>query len=298
MADADLTQYNGTPAWVATADVATAADTYLEPTDFKKITALDNGLNKAPVNRALSRIKDLLIGLRGATVGDFAGAVPRVFKSLWVDPTAGGISPSADGDITAYVGNVRAGINSYADGAFVGQLAAVIGLYASATLARLLQYSLQLEGTTTGTFGANPPLATSVKNELRAKNMPKAWGWVSIQAGVVNASSGWGNWTAVTTTNVTRPGKVVTDRLAITLNDAMDNINYSIVAMTVRADGSNMIVPFALTDTRTTGLIDIGFWNLGFNPPAPPAPPFGTYNTWGVDGTFEVTFHIFGQQTT
>lgn len=293
MSNSDLTQYNGAAAWVATANVGTASDPYLVPTDFKQITAFLNAMNQAPVNVALSKAKDLIIGLRGATIGDFAGAVPRTFKSLEVDSTGGAVSGATDGDIWASAGNLIAAVNSYADGAFLGQLACVIGVYAAATLSRQTEAALQFEGTGTGANDSNPPLATSVKNQLRAKNATKCWGYVSIQSGTVNAVQGWGNWTAATTNALM--GKVVGDRLRLTLNDAMDDIYYSVQAIVRRTDGSNPIVTQIMTDTITTGLVDIGFWNLG---KGGAAPPYGDWNTWAFDGTFEVLFTIDGKQTT
>lgn len=99
MSNADLTQYNGTQAFPASADVGTNADQYLVPTDGKLITALSNILNEAPVNVALHRLKDYVLGLRGAIIGDFAFANLKTVKSLNVDGSGGQPSAASTGSI-------------------------------------------------------------------------------------------------------------------------------------------------------------------------------------------------------
>lgn len=95
--DSDLQQYNGSASFPATADVGTNADPYLIPTDGPIVCADNNGLNQAPVNRVTKRIKELLLGLRGATIGDFAGAIQKTFKSLHVDGGGGSTSTQPAG---------------------------------------------------------------------------------------------------------------------------------------------------------------------------------------------------------
>lgn len=99
MSDADLTQYNGTAAFPSTADVGTNADQFLVPTDDKVITALSNIAGEAPVRRSLDRLKDYYLGIRGAIIGDFVGAVRKTLKSLEVDGTGGATSTAAAGTI-------------------------------------------------------------------------------------------------------------------------------------------------------------------------------------------------------
>ena len=99
MSDADLTQYNGTSAFPSTADVGTNADQFLVPTDDKVITALSNIAGEAPVRRSLDRLKDYYLGIRGAIIGDFVGAVRKTLKSLEVDGTGGATSTAAAGTI-------------------------------------------------------------------------------------------------------------------------------------------------------------------------------------------------------
>jgi len=101
MSNADLTQYNGTQAFPATVDVGTNADPFLTPTDGFKITALSNLANEAPVNVSLKRIKDLILGLRGATIGDFLGASRKTFHSLLVDGVGGTASALSSGIVQA-----------------------------------------------------------------------------------------------------------------------------------------------------------------------------------------------------
>ena len=99
MADADLTQYNGSSAFPTPADVGTNADTYLVPTDDKIITALSNLAGEAPVRRSLERLKDYYLGLRGAVLGDFLGAAMKTLKSLQVDGTGGAAATAVAGTI-------------------------------------------------------------------------------------------------------------------------------------------------------------------------------------------------------
>lgn len=99
MSNADLTQYNGSQAFPASADVGTNADQYLVPTDGKLITALSNIINEAPVNVALHRLKDYVLGLRGAIIGDFAFANRKSLHSILVDSVGGSASPLSGGII-------------------------------------------------------------------------------------------------------------------------------------------------------------------------------------------------------
>lgn len=99
MSNADLTQYNGSQAFPATADVGTNADPYLTPTDGFTITALSNLVNEAPVNVSLRRLKDYVLGLRGAIIGDFVGASRKTFKAVDIDGAGGLASGSPAGSL-------------------------------------------------------------------------------------------------------------------------------------------------------------------------------------------------------
>jgi hypothetical protein len=87
MSNTDLQQYNSTGGGVfpTTGQVNTNADQYLIPTDGPLVTADSNNPNQAPINVVTKTIRDWLVGLRGAIVGDFTGAVRKTLKSLEVD---------------------------------------------------------------------------------------------------------------------------------------------------------------------------------------------------------------------
>jgi hypothetical protein len=74
VANTDLQQRNETPYFAPTADVNTNTDPYLVPTDGKIISAQNNGTDEAPILPVLLKIRGTLAGLRGAIIGDFAGA--------------------------------------------------------------------------------------------------------------------------------------------------------------------------------------------------------------------------------
>lgn len=92
MSNTDLQQYNGAASFPTTGNVGTNADPLLLPTDGPLVTADSNAALQAPVNVSLRRFKDLLLGLRGAIVGDFAGAVRKTLASWEVDALGGATS--------------------------------------------------------------------------------------------------------------------------------------------------------------------------------------------------------------
>jgi hypothetical protein len=171
MADGDLTQYNGTPSFPATADVGTGTDPFLVPTDGAVVTASSNLPDEAPVNRSLERTKDLLLGLRGATIGDFAGASIKTFKSLQVDGTGGAVSTTSPGNIEP-TGSVVADGNVVADiVAARNNLRAVRA--GSLTLWQQFHNRGVYSRTGFSADGSNPPQGTVMPNTIYAKNIPK-----------------------------------------------------------------------------------------------------------------------------
>ena len=153
MSNADLTQYNGSQAFPASADVGTNADQYLVPTDGKLITALSNIINEAPVNVALHRLKDYVLGLRGAIIGDFALANRKTLHSVLVDANGGTASALSGGYVQS----------------LYGYLAGAVGA---------IQASLspaQLSFTSTVASGSNPAGTAAAANTLDALMIPKAW---------------------------------------------------------------------------------------------------------------------------
>lgn len=174
MSDSDLTQSNDAAVFPATADFNTNADPFLVPSDAKKITAFGNAPGQAPVNPSIRRLHALLAGLRGAIIGDFAGAAIKTLKSLKVDGTGGAASTAAAGDIEAV--NVRL---PSITGLFIGGQGFLDTLltmgFSGADRLLLSGTRLSWISTASGGSGANPPSTTATKNQLRALNTPKAW---------------------------------------------------------------------------------------------------------------------------
>jgi len=169
MSDADLTQYNGTSAFPSTADVGTNADTFLVPTDDKVITALSNIAGEAPVRRSIDRLKDYYLGLRGAVIGDFLGAVQKTLKSFYVDGT-GGVTHTVTGGygqaLTAFLVGATGAIRAQLDTAKL----AFMGTAAS---------------------GSNPLATAAAPNTLDSLMVPKAWvRWETDGAGGITFSDG------------------------------------------------------------------------------------------------------------
>lgn len=291
MMDSDLQQYNGTQAFPATADVGTNADTFLLPTDGPIVTADSNGANMAPVNRGGKRIKDYILGLRAALLGDFAGAVQKTVKSLYADLTGGTTHTKTPG--TVYASGPAGGVGT-AICAETGDVVASLGFLKSSTGAyvgngtedgRLLPVALRFIGTTNGAGGANPPRATPFKNQLRAKNIPKLWGRVAGSGGVFSIHEGFGGWTAtlVDLSPATDPYRI---RITIDAGSAMDNANYAPVFGIMGAAGSGRYHVHAVSDTMTTTQFDIVLLIL---------PTLVIANV--TTDVFDVSFHVDGQQT-
>lgn len=197
MSNADLTQYNGSQAFPASADVGTNADQYLVPTDGKLITALSNIMNEAPVNVALHRLKDYVLGLRGAIIGDFALANRKTLHSVLVDANGGTASALSGGYVQS----------------LYGYLAGAVGA---------IQSSLspaQLSFTSTVASGSNPAGTAAGANTLDALMIPKAWiRWETNGVGGITYDDGG------RVASVTLPGG---SRVRITFATPFDNTNYS-----------------------------------------------------------------------
>jgi len=99
MAGTDLAQYNGTQSFPARTDVGTNADPLLTVTDGPIVTADSNAAAQSPINVSVKRIKDLLLGLRAAIIGDFAGAVQKTLRALVVDAQGGNTTTPPAGSI-------------------------------------------------------------------------------------------------------------------------------------------------------------------------------------------------------
>ena len=197
MSNADLTQYNGTQAFPATADVGTNADPYLTPTDGFTITAFSNLVNEAPVNVSLRRLKDYVLGLRGAIIGDFVGANRKTMHSLLVDGTGGAVSTLTAGYMQT--------LTSYLVGA--------VGSIRSTLSGPSLSFS------NTAASGSNPAGTVAGANVLDALMIPKAWvRWETNGAGLITYSDGG------RVSSVTLPGG---SRVRVTFATPFDNTLYS-----------------------------------------------------------------------
>lgn len=99
-ADADLQQYNRPAANAEAANAASAlTSALLLPSDGKLITADANSAGKAPVNRSLKELGDMIAGVRCMILGNCASVNRRTVKALEVDASGGLVSTSPDGTI-------------------------------------------------------------------------------------------------------------------------------------------------------------------------------------------------------
>jgi len=125
-ADVDLQQYNGTSTW--SSDLTAAS--MLLPRDGKYVTADNNASGKAPVNRSLKQIKDLLIGMHDGIFGSRSGSQLRSVRSLYADGSGGASYSMTNGTIKAHgnliseAGNVRANQDVSSD---TGNIVALVG---------------------------------------------------------------------------------------------------------------------------------------------------------------------------
>lgn len=231
MSNADLTQYNGTQAFPASADVGTNADQYLVPTDGKLITALSNILNEAPVNVALHRLKDYVLGLRGAIIGDFAAANRKTLHSLLVDANGGLASALSGGYVQSLYG--------FLSGAF------------GAIQSSLTPASLAFTGTVAS--GSNPAGTAAAANTLDALMIPKAWiRWETNGLGGISYTDGG------RVANVVILGG---NTIRITFATPFDNTYYTVSKWIWDL---NTLAEIASRPTTTAlGYIDI---NLGLDP--------------------------------
>jgi hypothetical protein len=301
MANTDLQQRNETPYFAPTADVNTNTDPYLVPTDGKIISAQNNGTNEAPILPVLLKIRGTLAGLRGALVGDFAGAVQKTVRSFYADDTGGNTHAKAAGtivakqqlraeidgivaeagDIVATTGKIRA-LGDYVQALVNGFIA---GNTATAEYSNLTAGILRFLGTTA--TNSNPARGTSLKNQLRAVNVLKYSGRIKIIGGVITVEEGAGNWSAST---VILAGKTYDHRLRITLADAFANIDYSVTyGMNINDNEGNVPIPITMEDTLAVGQFDICFFNAATN---------AVTQLYPQTTDLRVSFHVHGIQTT
>jgi len=301
VANTDLQQRNETPYFAPTADVNTNTDPYLVPTDGKIVSAQSNGTDEAPILPVLLTIRGTLAGLRGALVGDFAGAVQKTVRSFYADDTGGNTHAKAAGtivakqqlraeidgivaeagDIVATTGKIRA-LGDYVQALVNGFIA---GNTATAEYSNLTAGILRFLGTTA--TNSNPARGTSLKNQLRAVNVLKYSGRIKIIGGVITVEEGAGNWSA---SIVTLGGKTYAQRLRITLGDAFANADYSVTyGININDNEPYIPVPVTMEDTYAAGLFDICFFNSSAGIIAQLLP---------LSSDLRVSFHVHGIQTT
>lgn len=295
MADSNLQQYNGTPIFPSTADVNTNADPYLLPTDGPVVTADSNPLGYAPVNKGLKKMRDWVVGLRGALVGDFAGAVQKSVKSFYADltggathtkpagtitasgPAAPGVAIEAetgdiqatDGDILALTGKIRALVD-YIQSVTNGFISGDLSIPAYAGLDRGI---LRFIGTVSA--GSNPAATTAMKNQLRALNIPKAW-------------------VSFTTNGAVGTACIVSDGQGIA--SVVRTTTYFTVTFAAAFDSAEYAVTYSLTDypqhwigvtNKLAGSCDVVVFDT-----------VGILDPVNIDTTKRVDLHFHGRQTT
>jgi hypothetical protein len=301
MSNTDLQQYNATPSFPSTANVNTNADPYLLPTDGPLVTADSNAVLQAPVNSSLKAMRDWVVGLRGAIIGDFAGAVQKTVRSWYANltggtthtkaagtitasgPAAPGVAIEAEtgdiqataGDILALTGKIRALVD-YIQSVTNGFISGDLSIPAYAGLDRGI---LRFIGTVSS--GSNPARGTSLKNQLRAKNIPKGYMYVTFAGGAITRQEGAGAWTA----SIVNTGGADPYRIRFTLADAMDDAYYAPV-FNVEGGGSTWAGIEA--DTKTTTQFDVSLWL---------APGMQLDVTTAL-GPVSIVGHLHGQQTT
>jgi hypothetical protein len=302
MSNTDLQQFNGTQEFPATADVGTNADTYLIPTDGKLITADSNLTNQAPANPSKQRIKNLYLGLRAATIGDFMGAIRKTFKSLHVDGTGGATSAIPAGEIeaasniTSTGGNVEATVgdllapggsctvdqNVTAGAAVISDGGLVISGNAAGEHTELTEARLEFLDTGTGSGDANPPQGTAIPNQQRAINIPKCSAFINMaMAGTIGSFAGHGIASAAINGGDST-------RIDITFTTAFDDTNFTFLTGPTRAGAAAILaMPFERLDLRTTTGTSVQVWNTVAGAPV-------DFNATAIN--FSV--HFNGKQTT
>lgn len=219
MADSDLTQSNDTAVFPATADFNTNADPFLIPTDGKKITASSNAPNQAPVNRAIKRLHALVAGLRGALLGDFAGADQRTIRSLLVDGIGGISHALAAGMLKAKSNTAIITAENAAGTLYAATGPGGMDVVDSAGGTFNLR-NIYLRWINTAAGGSNPAKTAAAANFLYPLNVPKYLITFSTDgAGAITYEDGFGGPTLTIA-----GGKVV-----VTFPSNFDNIYYQVM---------------------------------------------------------------------
>ena len=209
--DADLQQYNGTASFAAD----WTAQAKLLVRDGKKITADDNGAGKAPVNRGLKQVIDIVGGIHDGIFGSAPGAVRRTVKSLEADGTGGAVSTLLAGGIASSSATDRS-LMTPTD-------VSVFKRSPTGGVTTITKGAVTFTNTADG--GGNPARTTAVNNAVIPLNTAKAWVKLQSPSGAISYASGDGH--NITSCAVQSNSEIYCD-LAITL----DNTNYMIIANT------------------------------------------------------------------
>lgn len=256
MADSNLQQYNGAASFPARTDVGTNADPFLAPTDGPVVTAESNALGFAPVNRALKRVKDLLLGLRGATIGDFAGAVRKSFYSFYADGQGGNTQVKPAGNIHALNSIIAESGDLVAElGAVESTVGPVRTGNAGGERCQQFKGAILWSSVTGGASGGNPAAIVPLANQVRPLNTCKAWALFQsdgIAGPVVNLIDGASVGSVV---------KTATD-FVVTFSTAFDSADYC-VDLSVEMLVADAVLYDAKVVGKTTNTATVRIWTNG-----------------------------------
>lgn len=294
--DSNLQQYNGTPVFPSRTNVNTNADPYLLPTPGPIVTSDGNGTNQAPVNRSLKQIRDWIVGLRGAIVGDFAGAVQKTVRSWLVDGTGGathttpagclgaqgdGVHPTLEaftGDIVADAGNLHA-----ANGDVICDIGIIQALNGSVVVGdptvpkytQLTKGLLRFLGTITTV--SNPPGTTAIPNQLRALNTPKAFASFTSDGNAMTTATVIADSAGIT--SIVKDGS----KFTVTFATAFDSAGYCASSGGI----SNLNNAWYTVQNKTATTCEVWIFDtLGYKSPT------------SIAGSQTVDLPFFGRQTT
>lgn len=208
--DADLQQYNGAANFAAD----WTAQAKLLVRDGKKITADDNGPGKAPVNRGLKQLIDIVGGMHDGIFGSAPGAVRRTVKSLEADGTGGAVSSLLAGGIASSTASDRS-LMTPTD-------VAVFARTPGGGETKMTKGAIVFTNTVDG--AGNPARTTPVNNQIRPINIAKAWiNAITDGAGAVTIADGH---------NITSCAVIDNNTVNCTLAVTLDSVNAVAVAST------------------------------------------------------------------
>lgn len=210
-ADADLQQYNGSPTFAAD----WTAQAKLLVRDGRKITADDNGAGKAPVNRGIKQIVDIIGGMHDGMFGSRVGAVRKTVKSLEADGVGGQTSSIDPAWIASTATNDRTLIKPTS--------VQVFDRGASGGETLLTKGSLAFINTADG--GGNPARTSPINNKVIPLNIPKAWGRVFTDA--------MGSLTVLDGYNLTSCTAVAPNYIDCDMAVILDSTNYLVMVSRV-----------------------------------------------------------------